>query len=105
MEECGSTGHSPGGVAPGTIARRFHDTVAAMVVEAALKVRAATGLDRVALSGGTWHNRYLLGVVVCLLRQKGFTVFYHRQVPPGDGGLALGQAVIGHIKKKGTGYF
>lgn len=79
---------------PSRVARRFHDTVIAMVREAALKVRAQTGLKQVVLSGGSWQNRYLLGVGRRALQADGFTVFTQRLVPPGDGGLALGQAVV-----------
>lgn len=82
------------GTAALTIARRFHDTIIAIVLEAARRVREKTGLSRVALSGGTWQNRYLLGVAKLVLEYNGFTVFQQRLVPPGDGGLSLGQALI-----------
>lgn len=88
------------GMPPALVARRFHDTVAAMVVEAAGRVRERTGLNRVVLSGGCWHNRYLLGVAREVLRGKGFEVFYHRLVPPGDGGISLGQALVGYRRWK-----
>ena len=52
------------------------------------------GLARVCLSGGTFQNLRLLRHAVSLLRQRGFDVRVHRQVPANDGGLALGQAVI-----------
>ncbi|WP_334109608.1 carbamoyltransferase HypF [Thermodesulfitimonas autotrophica] len=84
------------GAARELIATRFHNTVLAMVLEAARKVREATGLIHVALSGGTWQNRYLFERGKELLTREGFTVFCHRQVPPNDGGLSLGQAVIAY---------
>jgi hydrogenase maturation protein HypF len=50
------------------------------------------------LSGGVFQNRYLTERVMGLLSQEGFEVLVHRQVPPNDGGLSLGQAVIaGHL--------
>ncbi|MEW6276877.1 MAG: hypothetical protein AB1556_17430, partial [Bacillota bacterium] len=82
------------GVPALAIAKRFHDTVIAMVVEAASRIREKTGLSRVALSGGTWQNRYLTGVAKYVLQNHGFTIYSHRQVPPGDGGLSLGQAMV-----------
>ncbi|MCL6447428.1 MAG: carbamoyltransferase HypF [Armatimonadetes bacterium] len=82
------------GVPAPAIAKRFHDTVIAMVVEAACRVRERTGLSRVVLSGGTWQNRYLTGAAKYVLQNHGFTVYRHRQVPPGDGGLSLGQAMV-----------
>jgi hydrogenase maturation protein HypF len=77
-----------------TIARRFHDTVAAMVAEGAERLRTLTGLTTVALSGGVWQNRYLLWQVANLLQRGGFEVLRHRLVPPNDGGISLGQATI-----------
>ncbi|MCR4399870.1 MAG: hypothetical protein NUV35_03165 [Syntrophomonadaceae bacterium] len=46
------------------------------------------------LSGGVFHNQILLVELVQELERRGFAVYHHRQVPPGDGGIALGQAVI-----------
>ncbi len=76
------------------MALRFHDTVATMVVTTCAYLRSGGGPDRVVLSGGTWHNRYLLSVVVRELTRLGLKVYTHRRVPAGDGGLALGQAAI-----------
>jgi hydrogenase maturation protein HypF len=75
-------------------AGRFHVTLAHVVVEAALRIRSAEGLNRVCLSGGSWQNFRLLGKSVKLLRAKGFEVYLHSLVPPNDGGLSLGQAAI-----------
>lgn len=82
------------GAAPSRIAARFHHALAQAVTAACGAARATTGVDRVALSGGTWQNMTLLAETVGRLRSAGFSVLVHRQVPPNDGGLALGQAVI-----------
>ncbi len=78
----------------GYIAAAFHNTVAAIVVEICLRLRAADHLQRVCLSGGTFQNLYLLERTAAGLRTKGFEVLLHEKVPPNDGGLSLGQAVI-----------
>uniref|UniRef100_A0A7C2I180 Carbamoyltransferase Kae1-like domain-containing protein n=1 Tax=Ammonifex degensii TaxID=42838 RepID=A0A7C2I180_9THEO len=78
------------------IATRFHNTLLAIIIEVVKRVREITGLVRVALSGGTWQNRYLLARAKELLTREGFTVLCHRQVPPNDGGLSLGQAVVAY---------
>jgi len=70
--------------------------VAAMIADTCGRLRAETGLDRVALSGGCFQNRLLLEFVVPRLQAMGFQVLLHRQIPCNDGGLALGQAVIAH---------
>ena len=76
------------------ISARFHNTLAALIVNVCNRLRRETGLDRVCLSGGTFQNFYLLERAVAGLRRSGFEVFLHAQVPPNDGGLSLGQAVI-----------
>ncbi|MEV0804843.1 carbamoyltransferase HypF [Micromonospora sp. NPDC050200] len=81
-------------VDPGRIAARFHHGLADAVVRAAEAVRESTGLTSVALSGGVFQNVLLLDRVVCGLETKGFRVLVHSRVPPNDGGVCLGQAVV-----------
>jgi hydrogenase maturation protein HypF len=83
-----------GGAALSTIAARFHNTLAHTIAAVCLQLRAETGLGRVCLSGGTFQNFALLDRTLPLLRDAGFETFLHRAVPPNDGGIALGQAVI-----------
>ena len=78
----------------GYISAAFHNTVSAIVVEVCGRLRTREGIRRVCLSGGTFQNMYLLAGAVAGLRGRGFEVFLHAQVPPNDGGIALGQAVI-----------
>ena len=82
------------GCPPEVTAIRFHRSMAALVAETCAAIRTQTGLSRVALSGGVFQNRLLTGLVVPLLRERGFEVLRHRRVPCNDGGLSLGQAVI-----------
>jgi hydrogenase maturation protein HypF len=82
------------GCLTGEIAARFHNTVAAAIVETCRRIRGESGLERVCLSGGTFQNMRLLGLAVNGLRGAGFEVFLHRRVPPNDGGIALGQAAV-----------
>jgi len=83
-----------GGVACGQIAARFHASLAAVITDACSRIRQRTDLGRVALSGGVFQNCCLLQAAVAGLERAGFEVYTHRQVPPNDGGLALGQAAI-----------
>jgi hydrogenase maturation protein HypF len=82
-----------------TIAYRFHQTVASVTVDVCLRVASSTGVDRVVLSGGVFQNRLLSKMVYSALSDKGLQVFTHRLVPPNDGGIALGQAVIAGRRK------
>jgi hydrogenase maturation protein HypF len=76
------------------IASRFHATLADVIVRTCSRLRERSGLHRVALSGGVFQNIRLLQLAVDGLGRSGFQVYTHHQVPPNDGGLALGQAAI-----------
>jgi hydrogenase maturation protein HypF len=77
-----------------TISRRFHLGLVQVFTEVALRVRARSGLDCVCLSGGTFQNALLFEHFQASLMMEGFRVFGQREVPAGDGGLSLGQAVV-----------
>jgi hydrogenase maturation protein HypF len=83
------------GVPAATVAVRFHRGLAAAVVEGSRLVAGRTGCTRVALSGGVFCNAVLLELTSAGLAGAGFTVLRHRRVPPNDGGLGLGQIVVG----------
>lgn len=76
------------------IARRFHATVAEMIAAVCARIRAASGIEAVVLSGGVFMNALLLGETVERLRGMGFAPCRHRLVPTNDGGLCLGQLAI-----------
>ena len=78
----------------GHISAAFHNTIAAVIVEVCRRLRRSEGIGRVCLSGGTFQNVYLLERALAGLRAHDFEVFLHAQVPPNDGGISLGQAVI-----------
>ncbi len=82
------------GTATGEISAAFHNTLAAAIVDICGRIRQAENLSRVCLSGGTFQNMFLLRRAAAGLRGSGFEVFLHAKVPPNDGGIALGQAVI-----------
>jgi hydrogenase maturation factor HypF (carbamoyltransferase family) len=69
------------------ISANFHHAL----VEAIIAVARRTGERCVALSGGCFQNKYLTERAIRRLREEGFCPFWHRHVPPNDGGIALGQ--------------
>lgn len=77
-----------------TMAGKFHNTLVGMITGVLKRVRDETGLNRVVLSGGVFHNQILLLRLVQRLLETEFIPYHHQQVPPGDGGISLGQAVI-----------
>jgi hydrogenase maturation protein HypF len=78
----------------GELAAGFHRAVAGAAVELVRRAGAGSGLKTVALSGGVMLNRILVDQVVAGLLREGYITLLHRAVPPGDGGIALGQAVV-----------
>ncbi|MFJ9704959.1 carbamoyltransferase HypF [Streptomyces sp. NPDC101234] len=76
------------------IAARFHRGVAQAVLGLCRRARAVTGLSTVALTGGVFANALLESASTDLLHGAGFTVLLHGEVPPNDGGLALGQLMV-----------
>lgn len=76
------------------LAARFHETVAQLLCTAARRVCDVRSIPHVALSGGCFANRRLLERVVTLLEASGLKVLRHAAVPAGDGGVALGQALV-----------
>jgi hydrogenase maturation protein HypF len=82
------------GVATGVIGARFHQAVADLIVDIACKERE--GNQTIALSGGVFQNALLLELSLKGLRNNGFHVITHRRVPPNDGGIALGQLLVGN---------
>ncbi len=83
------------GVQPGIISSRVHVALANANVEVARRVRDAYGITVVALTGGVFQNKLLLELTAVQLRECGFTVLRHGQLPANDGGISLGQAIIG----------
>lgn len=75
-------------------AAAFHNGMVRALVEACSAARSATGLETVALSGGTFQNVLLLDRLRRCLADEGFRVLVHHRVPPNDGGIALGQVMV-----------
>ena len=84
----------------GEIAWCFHETVAEMLSQGAKLAADEAGLTAVALTGGSFANQILLARMEEILTASGLSVLTHRRVPPGDGGLALGQAVVAAARRE-----
>ncbi len=52
----------------------------------------------VGMSGGVAYNESIVKIIKEYLEEEGLKFFTHTLVPPGDGGLALGQAVVAGAK-------
>ena len=89
------------GRSDGEVSARFHNTVVFSLAEAVERVATKTKLNRVVLTGGSFQNRLLTGGLAKLLSGKNYQVYLHREVPPNDGGIALGQLAVAATGTKG----
>jgi hydrogenase maturation protein HypF len=84
------------------ISTKFHNTLVEMIVEIVDRV----GISQVVLTGGCFQNHYLLERAIQQLRMKGFAPYWHRQIPPNDAGISVGQVlgsawILQHSKEGG----
>ncbi|MGN0287027.1 MAG: carbamoyltransferase HypF [Atopobiaceae bacterium] len=82
------------GEEPDVLAWRFHAGLADQVAAACERLAQSEDLDTVALSGGCLQNTLFLDLVSERLQKADLQVLTHSLVPPNDGGIALGQAVV-----------
>jgi hydrogenase maturation protein HypF len=82
------------GADAGLLAAAFHEGLAARLAGAALAFARRLELSSVVLTGGCFQNRLLLEAVRARLAARGLEALVHRRLPPGDGGLAAGQAAV-----------
>jgi hydrogenase maturation protein HypF len=92
------------GMAISEISQRFHRTLVICFHQIIDKASEATGLKTVALSGGVFQNEILFEALVSELQAAGYKVLIHALVPSNDGGISLGQAVIGRKYLNGNYY-
>lgn len=77
------------------LALGFHQALAEAIARTAHAIRTATGITRLALSGGVFQNGLLVTLLDEQLPPQGFDLYWNEQVPPHDGGICLGQAWLG----------
>ncbi|MBN2418299.1 MAG: carbamoyltransferase HypF [Deltaproteobacteria bacterium] len=81
----------------GVISARFHGALIKMYSELCGIISSDTGLVRIALSGGVFQNSLFSRGLVAALENRGLNVYTHKSVPPNDGGISLGQAVVAAV--------
>ena len=86
------------------VAAAFHRGVAKLVIDCATELSKLHGCTDVVLSGGVFQNRFLCECVLEEGRGAPLSIYQHALVPPNDGGISLGQAVVGAaLLRKGSG--
>jgi hydrogenase maturation protein HypF len=82
------------------LALAFHDALAGAAAEACVRVSEAGGPKTVLLCGGVFQNRLLRRLTSAALEEAGLRAVAPGLLPPGDGGLALGQLVVANALKE-----
>jgi hydrogenase maturation protein HypF len=81
------------GRSPARVSARFHNTLARATGELVRRTVEGLGALPVVLTGGCFQNPRLAEGVLAELGSE-LRVYTHGEVPPGDGGIALGQALV-----------
>lgn len=90
----------PGESEADDLALDFHVQVVETIIDRCLQIREQTGVDKVALTGGTFQNKIIMEETLERLRALSFEPYYNISVSPNDGGIALGQAYIAMKRKE-----
>lgn len=77
------------------IGRKFHNTLGKMMFDLSGILREKFGVKRLGFSGGVFQNRLLINILYNLFVETDFNLFFHENVPTNDGGVSLGQVVMG----------
>jgi len=80
------------------IAASAQGALARGLCEMAIKVARDKKIDAIGFSGGVAYNKAITGTVRNIAEEEGFVFVTHTKVPCGDGGISLGQSVIGAIE-------
>lgn len=75
------------GVSVNEIALGFHMAVVEMLMDIAV----FCGNSRLLVSGGIFINRIICEELMAKCKDSGLELFWNEKIPPGDGGVALGQ--------------
>ena len=80
------------------ISGKFHSTMAHIISDVSIKIRKASKIKKVVLTGGVFQNRYLTEKAFDMLQQNGFKVYVHSSVPTNDAGIPIGQIAIANAR-------
>lgn len=83
-----------------SLALGFHYAVASMMVTVCNRLQSSYRISQVAISGGVFQNPVLTQKAMEVLNRQGYRIYRNIAVPPGDGGISLGQAYLGLLAMK-----
>jgi len=81
-------------VAREIVSARFHNTIAAIINDMCMRIKAKSGIRKIALSGGVFQNALLTEKTERLLEESGFSVYKQAAFSMNDSGVSRGQAAV-----------
>lgn len=81
-----------------TISGKFHNTIAGVISDVSMRLRKKYRINKVALTGGVFQNKFLTGRAVELLEKNKFNVYTHSNVSTNDSGIPIGQIAIARAR-------
>ena len=81
------------------LAYSAHTYVAEGLAELAIEKALEKGIKNIGFSGGVASNKIISDIIRKKVESEDLNFIVHRQVPPGDGGLSFGQAIVGGFFK------
>jgi hydrogenase maturation protein HypF len=82
------------GISRASIAWTFHNSITSLISDTVTRLSERTGVKDVVVSGGVFQNRLLCELLEERSREASWKLYGHLLVPPNDGGVSLGQAVV-----------
>jgi hydrogenase maturation protein HypF len=86
------------GVPAKDIASTAQYAIAEGLSEIALEIAKERGINIIGVSGGVAYNDFIVRTIGKYVRQGNFKFAQHKRIPPGDGGVSIGQAIAGAAK-------
>ena len=84
------------------LAFAFQENLAKGISELALSLAARKGLESIGLSGGVAYNDHITSTIAETVKEAGFELLVHKQVPCGDGCISFGQAVAVGLSRQNS---
>lgn len=77
------------------IGKKFHNTIAKMIFDISNIFEEKEGIKNIGFSGGVFQNRLLINLIYEYFYKTQFKIYFHKRVPTNDGGISLGQIILG----------
>ncbi|MHA1682898.1 MAG: carbamoyltransferase HypF [Promethearchaeota archaeon] len=78
-------------------AKSFQIAIGRFLGEIACDIAGQESIKEIAMSGGVFLNKFIFPAMKAIIAERGMHAYYHKNVPPGDGGISTGQVFMGHV--------